>query len=109
MSEKMTEIMTIITHMTNITHTTEITHTTKTRATTSTQACLLLARQAEQTVMLSKTGAGSSLRHLRNTPGHIRSRKTMSPTPNNRITKFIDNYFRTCYSGGKSSVLRVPP
>jgi hypothetical protein len=108
MSEKMTEIITVITNMTTITHTTEITPTTKTRATTSAQACLLLARQAEQTVMLSKTGAGSS-RHLRNTPEHIRSRKTMNPTPNNRIIKFIDNYFRICYIGGKSSVLRVPP
>ena len=48
MSEKMTEI---ITHMTNITHTTDTTPTTKIRATTSAQACLLLARQAEQTVV----------------------------------------------------------
>ena len=59
MSEKMTEIMTIITNMTNITHITDTTPTKKTRATTSAQACLLLARQAEQTVMLPKTGAGS--------------------------------------------------
>jgi len=105
MSEKMTEITAIITNITNITnitHTTDTTHTTTTIATTSAQACMLLARQAEHTV----TGAGSS-RHLRNTPGHIRSHKTMNPTPNNRIIKFIDNHFYTCYSSGKSSVLRV--
>jgi hypothetical protein len=104
MSEKMTEITAIITNITNITHTTDTTHTTTTIATMSAQACMLLARQAEHTV----TGAGSS-RHLRNTPGHIRSRKTMNPTPNNRITKCIDNHVYACYSGGKSSVLRVLP